>query len=293
MEEKVSVVIPVYNSEKFLEESIKSVLSQTYQNLEVIAVDDGSTDKSLEILKKFQNKIKIVHQENKGLADALNTGIKRSTGNWIKWFSPDDLMYSYTISTLVDMAKSLNGNTIIYSNWNIIDDSGKLLRTFKESNYNNLDSFDYNVRLLDGQQINVNTSLFPSILVKTLQMNSLIDPVLVDYDFFLRAGMLQNTKFYLIEKPLIEFRIHEKQLSHQNIYASLNNLKSVREEILSQISKEKQDWYKIKLAEYKKKKPLSKKSLEIGLKFISLLLPNKTTDRILVFYLNKIRRTRS
>jgi len=69
-DELVSVVIPVYNSEKFLSESIESVLNQTYKNLEIIAVDDGSTDSSPEILKKYSKKITVLTQPNHGLSSA-------------------------------------------------------------------------------------------------------------------------------------------------------------------------------------------------------------------------------
>ena len=75
-----------------------------------------STDNSLEILKQYSDKITIISQENHGLASALNAGIKQMKGIWFKWFSPDDIMYPYTILTLIDEAKN-NPNTILYSNW--------------------------------------------------------------------------------------------------------------------------------------------------------------------------------
>jgi len=292
MEDKISIIIPIYNSEKFLKESIQSVLFQSYDNLEIIVIDDGSTDNSLEILEQFKEKITIIHQENQGLASALNAGIKQMSGKWFKWFSPDDRMHSSSIETLVDAAKNLDDNTILYSNWDIIDETGKKLRSFTESNYNNLNAFDFNVRLIDGQQINVNTSLFPSFLLKNLKMNSDIDPVLIDYDFFLRAGLLHNTKFYLIEEPLIEFRVHQSQLSHKNITSSLKNLNFVSDNILLELPKEKRNQYKKSLKKYEKTKSISKKSLETGLKLISNILPHTATDKILVYYLNKIRRNR-
>jgi len=201
MEDKVSVVIPVYNSERFLSESIKSVLGQSYKNLEIIAVDDGSTDNSLEILNQFRDTIVIIHQKNQGLAGALNTGIKKMTGRWFKWFSPDDVMKPDAIEELVKKGKELGDNCIVYSNWNMIDEKGKFLRSFSESNYNDLDNFEFNVRLLDGQQINVNTALIPAKLFSEgCKIRDLEDPVAVDYDFFLRAGLLFKAKFHQIEK---------------------------------------------------------------------------------------------
>ena len=181
----VSVVIPVYNSEKFLNESIEFVLNQTYKNIEVIAIDDGSTDNSLKVLHQYSDRINILSQENQGLAAAINAGIKKMKGKWFKWFSPDDVLYPEAIQTLVKVARNLPENTIIYSNWKIVDENGKKLREFFESNFNDLSKFDYNVRLLDGQQVNVNTSLIPcSLFKKGCKFRSLPEPVAIDYDFF-------------------------------------------------------------------------------------------------------------
>jgi len=289
----VSVIIPVYNSEKFLEESINSVLSQSYKNLEIIAVDDGSTDHSLDILNQFKGDIIVIHQKNQGLAGALNTGIKKMTGKWFKWFSPDDILYHEAIETLVKKAKELPENTILYSNWDIIDESGKKIRSFCESNYNHLSNFEYNVRLLDGQQINVNTTLIPTILFeKGCLIHELDDPVAIDYDFFLRATILHNTKFYLITKPLIKYRIHSEQLSHKTISKTLSFLSKIRNQILNQLEKSEQDNYLIALKKYSDNKPIMKKTMEMGLKLANHFLPEVITDKLLIFYLNKVRDSR-
>ena len=291
--QKVSVIIPVYNSEKFLKETLESVIHQTSSDVEIIAINDGSTDNSLEILKKYENKITIINQKNMGLAEAVNTGIKKMSGHWLKWLSPDDILYPNAIEILVEEAKKLPENTILYSNWEIIDEKGKKLRDFYESNYNELSNFDYNVRLLDGQQINVNTTLIPhSLFSKNLSMNPLIDIILVDYDFFLRAGLLHQTRFFLIEKPLIKYRIHDSQQSHQKILASLKNLEITKNEILSSLTNKTNDQYLDALRNYKKTKSINKKFLETGLKIISKTLPSSVVDKMLVFYLNKIRRAR-
>jgi len=290
--DKVTVVIPVYNSEKFLRESIESVLNQTWKNFEIIAIDDGSTDKSLEILQQFSDKITVLSQPNQGLAAALNAGIKKIHGKWFKWFSPDDVLYPNAIETLVTEAKKLPENTIVYSNWDLIDEQNKRLRSFSESNYNDLGVFDFNVRLLDGQQINVNTTLVPSILFKRgCQFRQLDDPAAIDYDFFLNAGIIHDTGFHLIEKILLQYRIHSKQLSHKNIAKTLSYLSEVRSEVLSKLTKADKENYLKALEKYNKTKPLSKKTMELGLKFATNL-SEWTSDRLVVFYLNKIRRSR-
>lgn len=293
MEDTVSVIIPVYNSGKFLKESIESILAQSYENIEIIAVDDGSTDNSLEILNQFKSNIIVIHQKNQGLAGALNTGIEKMTGKWFKWFSPDDVMNPDAIEILVKKGREMGDTCIIYSNWEMIDKKGKFLRSFSESNYNDLDIFEFNVRLLDGQQINVNTTLIPAKLFSEgCKIRDLEDSIAIDYDFFLHAGLLYKVKFHQIEKPLIKYRIHSKQLSHQKILQSLSYIDKIKSEIMSKLDSDSRKKYEISLKEYQKQKSMTKKSLESGLKFLSATLPDFIVDKFLILYLNKIRSER-
>ncbi len=289
----VSVIIPVYNSEKFLDETVSSVLNQTYDNIEILVIDDGSTDDSLKILKKYDNKIKIISQKNQGLVRSLNTALKEISGKWFKWMSPDDILYPQAIEILVDQAKKLDENFIVYSNWELIDENNKKLRTFKESHYNDLTNFEFNVRLLDGQQINVNTTLIPTeILKKGCTIQNVEDPIAIDYDFFLRAGILYGTKFHLIPKILLKYRVHPKQLSHKNFSKTLSYLTQIKDQVLSNLDKSERQKYHDALKQYNSKKPISKKTMELGLKFVIHALPGWATDKVVVFYLNKIRRSR-
>jgi len=87
----VSVIIPVYNSEKYVSESIRSVLSQTYTDYEIIIVNDGSTDDSTSIIKGFGSRVKVLEQPNLGAAAARNLGVKRSEGEFLAFLDSDDL----------------------------------------------------------------------------------------------------------------------------------------------------------------------------------------------------------
>ena len=287
---KVSIVIPVYNSEIFLKESMDSILNQSYKNIEVIVVNDGSTDNSQQILEEYSNKITVINQKNSGLASALITGIKHSSGKWFKWFSPDDIMFHYTIETLVNEAEKYS-DTIIYSNWEVIDEKSCRLRSFQESNYNELSNFEYNVRLLDGQQINVNTSLIPSTLFEKCSMRELDDPVTVDYDFFLHAALLYDIKFYLIQESLIKYRIHTKQLSHKNISKTLDYTSILKDEIFQHLDKSSRNKFLIGLELYQNSKSLKQKIMMFGMKLLSSL-PSYVSDKFFIFYLNKIRQGR-
>ena len=92
-EPKVSVIIPLYNQRRFVGEAIQSALGQSYGNVEVIVVDDGSTDDPARILEQYGSSIKVVSQENKGLAGARNTGIRHSTGEYLQFLDADDILY--------------------------------------------------------------------------------------------------------------------------------------------------------------------------------------------------------
>lgn len=95
----VSVIIPVYNAAKYLRESIESVLCQTYSDLEIIIVNDGSTDSSLEIAENYQNdsRVKIISSKNKGAAAARNIGIRNSNGAYFQFLDADDILPSNKI----------------------------------------------------------------------------------------------------------------------------------------------------------------------------------------------------
>jgi glycosyltransferase involved in cell wall biosynthesis len=91
MEPLISVIIPVYNGEKYITEAINSVLRQNYENIEILVINDGSTDNTLEVLKTFGNKIKIFSKENKGPSAARNVGLKNARGSIIGLLDADDV----------------------------------------------------------------------------------------------------------------------------------------------------------------------------------------------------------
>ena len=289
--ELVSIIIPIYNSEKYLKECLNSLFEQTYENIEIIAVDDGSTDTSLQILQDYSDRLKIFSQENNGLYSALKVGISKIQGKWCKWFSPDDVLYPNAIEIQVNEAKKYPDNTILYSNWNIIDETGKLLREFCESDNNDLSRFEYNVRLLYGQQINVNTALIPSILFQKPGVRNLDESVAIDYDFFLNSAIFHDVKFHLIPQPLVKYRIHSAQLSHKNISKTLDFISDLKDELLMKLDESLRVKYNYELEEYKKTQPKRTKTLEFGMKLLSSA-PSWASDRILTLYLNKIRHNR-
>lgn len=114
--DKISVIIPIYNVEKYLEECIKSVVNQTYKNLEIILVNDGSLDESEKIIDKYYKKdsrIKVITKENKGLSSARNEGIRQATGEYILHVDGDDYISNCCCEQLIRRAKSENLDIVI------------------------------------------------------------------------------------------------------------------------------------------------------------------------------------
>lgn len=134
--ELISIVIPIYNVEKYLENCIKSVLNQTYSHLEIILVNDGSKDNSEAICNKYKNidrRIKYYKKINGGLSDARNFGIKRATGKYITFIDSDDYVSKHYVENLYLAMKKSNADLVI-SDFKMVWDS----------NFNESDSLDQN-----------------------------------------------------------------------------------------------------------------------------------------------------
>lgn len=100
----ISVIIPVYNKKRYIGSTIESVLSQTFTNFELVLVNDGSTDGSLEVITSFKDcRTKIINKLNGGVSSARNEGIKNATGKWITFFDADDIMYPNALETYVHL----------------------------------------------------------------------------------------------------------------------------------------------------------------------------------------------
>lgn len=114
----VSILIPVCNSEKYISQTINSALDQTYRNIEIIIVDDGSCDRSLEIVKKIKSpNIKILSQVNKGASSARNRALREAKGDFIQYMDSDDILHPDKIQNQIDILANNSGKCISTSNW--------------------------------------------------------------------------------------------------------------------------------------------------------------------------------
>lgn len=129
--QKVSIIIPVYNGEAFLRQSIESALNQTYSNIEVIVVNDGSTDDTEQIALSYKDKIKYFYKENGGVASALNLGIEEMEGEYFSWLSHDDLYKKDKIKNQIDFINdnTLDENVILFGGYTYITKHGRIIQS--------------------------------------------------------------------------------------------------------------------------------------------------------------------
>ena len=144
----ISVIIPVYNIEKLLSKCIESVISQTYSNIEIILIDDGSTDSSGNICDEYLSKdsrIKVFHKKNGGLSSARNYGIKESTGNYLFFLDSDDFVDSNIIKKLYKNLIDTNSNISISNRINYYDNGKKYVRFYNGNDvkiFNKMESLE-------------------------------------------------------------------------------------------------------------------------------------------------------
>lgn len=118
MKDLVSVIVPIYNCERFLEECVESILKQKYSNLEIILVNDGSTDDSLKICLKYKKNNKniiVINQKNKGLSEARNAGIRKATGKYIVFVDADDSINEQEIYKCINSIKKEKSQLVLFS----------------------------------------------------------------------------------------------------------------------------------------------------------------------------------
>ena len=130
----VSVIVPVYNTELYLEECIQSIVNQTYRELEIIIINDGSTDNSGSICRRWEKldrRIKYIEKKNEGQGIARNIGIQLSTGDYILFVDSDDYIEKYLITRVIEFMKKEEADICVYSHYGVGDDLYKTPLEFK------------------------------------------------------------------------------------------------------------------------------------------------------------------
>ena len=215
---KVSMVLPVYNGEKFLDKSISSALNQTFKDFEFIIINDGSTDNSLKIIKNYQDKriILIKNKKNKGSVAAYNLGLKNSKGKYIAICTQDDIFHPKRIEREFQYLEKhphifLVGSSAIY-----IDEHGKEIRRFRKYE----DS-----KLLRWRLRKSNSIIFPSLMFRNKDVSF---DNLHEYHLYYKL-LKRGEKLINIPDFLVKYRVH----SNAESIFDKENQKKLSKEVVS------------------------------------------------------------
>jgi glycosyltransferase involved in cell wall biosynthesis len=180
---KISVVVPSFNQGEFIERTILSIIGQNYPNLELIVIDGGSSDDTVEVLKKYNKYIAHwVSEEDRGQSDAVNKGLKMTTGSIIGWLNSDDIYLNDNLFTINKYFKSNKKTDIVFANYYFIDNNDFILSRRKEIKFNR------NVCIWTKGCYHANCSGF--FRESVFEKIGYIDPDLhysMDFEFYLRA----------------------------------------------------------------------------------------------------------
>jgi len=207
---RVSVIIPVFNHEKYIAECVESVLGQTYRDFEVVVVDDGSTDRTPEILKRYGDRIRYIRQSNRGGAGALNTAIRNSRGEYIAWLSSDDVFLPAKLEEQVAHFEQHPEVDVTYTDFLVIDGEGKVTGEVRSPYYPDKKRFRY--EMFVGNFVNGSSVMFRR---KCIEETGYFDEEMryhADGNMWFR--MLKRHEFGHIPIPLLKYRWHDTNISH-------------------------------------------------------------------------------
>ena len=216
----VSVVLPVYNGEKYISEAIESVLNQSHRYLELIIVNDGSTDNTEAIIEKYchDQRVKIINQENRKLPGALNKGFEEARGEFYTWTSADNIMLENCIETMAEELYANKHIDMVYGNMYLIDSKGCKITGHGW--------FEFPVGsgsvILPDSTLLLNT-VANNTIGAAFMYRSGVECVLggyshrlyllEDYDYFMKMNSLFKIKHISKKEPIYAYRMHKDSLT--------------------------------------------------------------------------------
>jgi GT2 family glycosyltransferase len=223
----VSIVLPVYNGTDYLRESLESILGQTYPHFEVIAVDDGSTDETPQILKEFaqhDERIRVVRQNNQKLPRALNRGFDMANGEYLTWTSADNRMKTDFLERMVSCLQRHPDWDMVYANQDIIGEDGNILVDSDWfSGYQEPSGSGHVFLPTDPSELNMwpNNYVGGAFLYRD-RVDHLIGEYSTrrfgteDYDYWMRVNGLLNLRHADFKQPVYDYRFHDDSLTSRD-----------------------------------------------------------------------------
>lgn len=205
---EVSVIIPTYNSARFLVEAIDSALAQTFKDIEVLVIDDGSTDETASLVRKYGPPVRYIRQENRGVAGARNRGIEESRGKYVAFLDADDTWFPHKIERQVAALGKCREYRACYSEFLIVDSDLNPIG-ISHSTRSGLAIEDL---LLRGNVIGSVCVVCERALFESAGGFDASLSQCADWDMWLRLAVL--TEFLYLDEPLMTYRQHDANMSH-------------------------------------------------------------------------------
>lgn len=223
---KFSIIMPCLNHEEFIERSILSILNQNYPNTELIIIDGGSTDKTLQIIEKYRKYIFFfISKKDQGQSDALNKGFEVATGEIYGWLNSDDLYLPNTFHKVREVFIKKKEKFFFFGDWLSIDEKDNVLDINHAFNFN-LNHFKY-----EGFHLNSQSMFWKSCVHKSFSGFKLNLYNTMDYQMILEFGIkFGQTSFYRISDILGAFRRHDRQKTQK-----INNLVLAEHKIIADL----------------------------------------------------------
>ncbi|HBV85236.1 MAG TPA: glycosyl transferase family 2 [Desulfosporosinus sp.] len=206
---KVSVVIPTYNHSRYLTHALESVINQSYANLEVIVIDDGSTDGTADVIKPYRSKINYIYKENGGTPSALNLGLSTASGKYICWLSADDAFLEDKVAKQVGLMENDPGMGFSYTSFVVIDAYGKKQYEVNSAFYPSRQEMV--TRLMEGCFINGSSVMMRSNALEAVGFFDIGLPQAHDYDLWFR--FLRHYTCGFLPEHLLAYRWHGENMS--------------------------------------------------------------------------------
>ena len=223
---KVSVIIPVYNVEKYIDKCMESVLNQTYSNLEIILVDDGSPDNSGKMCDEYavkDNRVKVIHKENGGLSSARNMALDIATGEYVAFIDSDDFVETTMIEKVVSKIEETNADVCMFSHFTYNGErSIPFVLPLKQDVYNEEEIKNTILPMLIGQKETESDFLHGFVWRHFFRRSSIgeqrfksereyyAEDIVFDLEFYIRAK-----KMCVVNESLIHYRYVESSLSNR------------------------------------------------------------------------------